>query len=733
LALAALAGALAALACLIACTHTLATGPGPGGKQMPTVTDTAVGLPTAPRTLTYPLTLRGNAKDNYFGTQVDDPYRWLEDLDAPEVKEWVAAQNALSRPQLQALPARAWLKTRLTQLWNYERYELPVSRGGHYFYLYNDGHQNQSLLYVSDSLAAQGRVLFDPNTAREDATIALSDFTPAWRGETVAYAVSDGGTDWQIWRFRRTRDAAELPDTLRFTKFWGVSWAHDDSGVYYSRYPSLTDGRPDDAARPAIYFHKLGTSQDQDRLIFEVSDHATRIPAGRVTEDGRYLVITEVEGYERNGVLLLDLRTPGAKPKPIFTSWDALYTFMGAQGDQLYFQTTLGAPLGRVIMVDARQPTPAHAVVPEGTTAIEEATYVGGRIVIKYVEDAHGVARLYERDGREVATVPLPGLGGIAGFHGEGTQTETFFSYTDYLTPRRIYRYDVKSNQAVLWREPKVDAAVADLITEQVFYHSKDGTRVPMYITHRRDQKKDGNNPFLLYGYGGFNVSATPSYRPVVQAWLEMGGSFAEANLRGGGEYGEAWHKDGTLANKQHVFDDFIAAAHYLINQNYTRSARLGIHGRSNGGLLVGAVETQNPGLFGVALPAVGVMDMLRYQTASANARQWSSDFGLSEDPQQFQTLYAYSPVQNVKKGSCYPPTLITTADHDDRVVPWHSYKFAAAMQAAQSCPNPILIRVETRAGHGAGKPVWMQVDDYADQLAFAAKWLALAPPGTPP
>ncbi|HEX4389197.1 MAG TPA: prolyl oligopeptidase family serine peptidase [Steroidobacteraceae bacterium] len=730
---AALAGALAAFCLLGACSHTIASGPGPGGKQMPTVTDTAVGLPPAQRTMTYPLSVRGNAKDNYFGTEVDDPYRWLEDLDSPAVKQWVAAQNELSRPQLQALPARAWLKTRLTQLWSYERYELPVQRGAHYFYLYNDGHQNQSALYVSDSLAGTGRVLFDPNTTREDATIAVSDYTPSWRGETLAYAVSDGGTDWQIWRFRRAKDGSDLSDTLRYTKFWGVSWAHDDSGVFYSRYPSLTDGRPDDAARPSIYFHKLGTSQDEDRLVFEVTDNPTRIPAGRVTEDGHYLVITQVEGYEKNGVMLLDLRTPGAKAKPVFMAWDALYTFMGAHGDELFFETTRDAPLGRVIMVDARAPQNPHAVVPEGTTAIQEATYVGGRIVVKYVEDAHGVARLYERDGRAVGAVPLPGMGGIDGFHGEDTQTQTFFSYTDYLTPRRIYQYDVKTNQAVVWREPKVDASMADLVTEQVFYQSKDGTRVPMYITHRRDLKKDGNNPFLLYGYGGFNISATPSYRPVVQAWLEMGGAFAEANLRGGGEYGEAWHKAGTLANKQHVFDDFIAAAEYLINQNYTRTARLGIHGRSNGGLLVGAVETQRPNLFGVTLPTVGVLDMLRYQKASANARQWSSDFGLSEDPEQFKTLYAYSPVQNVKKGTCYPPTLITTADHDDRVVPWHSYKFAAALQAAQSCPNPILIRVETRAGHGAGKPVWMQVEDYADQLAFAGKWLGLQPPEQTP
>jgi prolyl oligopeptidase len=536
-----------------------------------------------------------------------------------------------------------------------------------------------------------------------------------------------------VWRFRRVANGTDLPDTLRFTKFWGVSWARDDSGVYYSRYPALPNGRGDDSGRPAVYFHKLGTAQDQDRLVYEVTNHPTHIPTARVTEDGRYLIVTLVEGYEKNAVDVLDLRNPGAKPRAVFHDWDALYTFIGSRGHELYFQTTHHAQLGRIIAVDARDPLALRrTIVQEGSTALEAATYVGGRIIAKYVENAHGVARVYERDGRPVGEVPLPGMGGIDGFRGEGAQTETFFSYTDYLTPRKIFRFDVPTTQATLWREAPAPAAAAQFVTEQVFYYSKDGTRVPMFITHRRDMVRDGNQPLLLYGYGGFDISLTPVYRPSVQAWLEMGGAYAEANLRGGGEFGEAWHKAGTLQNKQHVFDDFIAAAEYLIRERYTRSARLGIHGRSNGGLLIGAVLTQRPDLFGAALPAVGVLDMLRYQTASANARQWSSDFGLSEDPAQFKALYAYSPLQNVKKGTCYPPTLITTADHDDRVVPWHSYKFAAALQAAQICPNPILIRIETRAGHGAGKPVWMQIDDFADQWAFLAQHLRMTVPPAP-
>ena len=706
-------------------------GNGPKGKPMPTSTDIVAGLPARPQTqLVYPITARSDASDNYNGQKVDDPYRWLESLDSPQTRDWVAAQNKVAQPRLEALPHRAWVKQVLTQLWNYERFNTPVKEGGRYFFLRNDGHQNQSVLFVADHLEEPGRVLFDPNTVREDATVALSDFTPSPKGDLVAYAVSDGGTDWQIWKFRRVADGTDT-DELRFTKFWGVSWARDGSGVYYSRYPSLTNGRGDDAGRPSVYFHKIGTPQDSDSLVYSVTDHPTRVPSARVTEDGHYLVISLFDGYDRNGVSLLDLHKPGAKVTPLFYAWDALYTFIGSNGDRLYFQTTKDAPLRRVIEVDATRPvaTSWPTVVPEDSEALEEASYVGGRIVAKYVHDAHTVAKVFKVDGQLVGEVPLPGMGTVDGFTGEGKEPETFFTYTDYLTPSQVYRYDVATNKATLWRKSVVAIPTDDYVTEQVFYNSKDGTRVPMYITHRRDMVRDGNQPFLLYGYGGFNVSLTPAFRASVLAWLKMGGAYAEANLRGGGEYGEDWHRAGTLQNKQRVFDDFIAAAEYLVRERYTRPQKLGIHGRSNGGLLVGAALTQRPELFGAALPAVGVLDMLRYHTASANARQWSSDYGLSEDPEQFKALYAYSPVHNVKKGMCYPPTLITTADHDDRVVPWHSYKFAAALQSVQICSNPILIRIETRAGHGAGKPVWMQIDDFADQWAFLAEYLGMSVP----
>jgi prolyl oligopeptidase len=707
-------------------------GNGPNGSVLRSSSEVAVGLSPAPATpLVYPITARVNVTDKYHGVVVEDPYRWLEDLDSDATRHWVEAENNVSKPRLEALPHREWVKQRLTALWSYERFGIPVKEGGRYFFLRNDGKQNQSVLFVSDSVELPGKVLFDPNAVREDATISLADFTPSRKGDVVAYALSDGGTDWQTWKFRRVSDGKDLTDTLRYTKFWGVSWALDGSGVYYSRYPSLPDGRGDDAGRPAIYFHRMGQPQEQDKLIYAVSDHPTRVPTGRVTEDGRYLIVTLFDGYERNGVSILDLTDSSAKVKPLFYAWDALYSYVGSHNDLLFFNTTKDAPNRRVIAVDAKQPTVAWTtIVPEQDYALEEAEYVGGRIIAKYVRDAHSLVRVYEMGGRSAGEIALPGLGQVAGFTGEGKDNETFFSYTDYLTPTKVFRYEVSSNTTSVWRAPSIPASTDAYMTEQVFYKSKDGTRIPMFITHRRDMARDGNQPLLLYGYGGFDVSVTPTFRPSVLAWLEMGGVYAEANLRGGGEYGEAWHRAGTLTNKQNVFDDFISAAEYLISERYTRTGRLGIQGRSNGGLLVGAALTQRPDLFAVALPTVGVLDMLRYHTASANARQWSSDYGLSEDAQQFQALYAYSPYHNVKKLVCYPPTLITTADHDDRVAPWHSFKFAAALQAAQVCSNPILIRIETRAGHGAGKPVWMQIEDVADQWAFAAKALGMAIPG---
>ena len=739
----------AALSACIAALLTACAGTSSGSKDttppaMPP--QLAAGVSTSPTAealappadaVVYPNTMRGEVVDNYHGTQVADPYRWLEQLDSEATRQWVKAENAVSQPRLEALPARPWLKQRLTALWNYERFNVPTKAGKYYYFTRNDGTQNQNVLYVTQDLQSNGKPLFDPNTASKDATIALSDYTPSPDGSVVAYAVSDGGTDWDIYKFRRADDGADLPDTLTRTKFFGVSWARDGSGVYYSKYPARPgapgDSKGDDAGRPDLYFHKLGERQDQDRLVYAVKDHPTRVPQATVTEDGRYLIVSLFDGYIANGIDVLDLKTPNAKPRKLFAKWEALYNFIGVKGDELYFHTTNEAQRGRVIAVSAKRAEPPasawRVVIPESDITISSVDLVGSRLIASYVKDAHGLGRLYDTDGHLVGDVPLAGLGTITGFTGEMRDQESFFGYTDYTAPFTIYRYDPRTNTAAIWRAPRIPAKTDGFVTEQVFYKSKDGTRVPMFITHRRDMPKDGNQPVLLYGYGGFNISATPAYRPYFLAWLEMGGVFAEANLRGGGEYGEAWHVAGTLAQKQNVFDDFIAAAEYLISEKYTNPKRLAINGRSNGGLLVGAVMTQRPDLFGAALPGVGVLDMLRYHTASANARQWSTDFGLSENPQEFKALYAYSPYHNTKKGACYPPTLVTTADHDDRVVPWHSYKFAAALQNAQGCPNPVLIRIETRAGHGAGKPIWMQIEDFADQWSFAANALGMPAP----
>jgi len=721
----ALAGALTAL--LVACATT-----------SPHATHTPEPAPV-PVSFKYPDAKRGDVVDDYGGTKIADPYRWFEDLDSPATKNWVTAENALAQPYLEALPQRAWLGNRLKQLWTYERFGVPEEEGGRYFYLRNDGVQEQSVLYVADSLNSAPRVLVDPNGKREDATIALSGWLSSPDGKTMAYAYSDAGSDWDIWHFRRVDDGSDLPDVLKFSKFWNVSWARDNSGVYYSRYPlkpgdsAETAERGDDRGRPDIYFHKLGEPQSSDKLIYKVTDHPTKVPSAYVTEDGRYLVISRYDGLEANDVLILDLRKPGAKPQPVFTSWDALYGFIGSKGDELYFETTKDAPRGRVIAVNANKPEPSawRTVVPQGEYTIDTSAYAGGRILVEYTRDVTSLIRLFELDGSPAGEAKLPGLGTVKDFTGHGNKSEVFFSYSDYLTPTRILRFDVAANSVSDFRVPSVKADFTPYTTEQVFYSSKDGTRVPLFIIRRKDAPRDGNQPVILYGYGGFNVVQSPVFAPSIQAWLEMGGTYAVANIRGGGEYGEEWHRAGTRERKQNVFDDFIAAAEYLVKEKYSNPKRIAISGGSNGGLLVGAVMLQRPDLFGAALPAVGVLDMLRYHTASANARQWSTDYGLSDNPADFKSQLAYSPVHNVKQGVCYPPTLVTTADHDDRVVPWHSFKFAAELQRAQGCGNPVFIRIETRAGHGAGKPVWMQIEDKADQLGFVANAMGMAAPAS--
>jgi len=697
------------------------------------------------RGLNYPATARVEHVDTYHGERVVDPYRWLENLEGTDTRSWIEQQNKLARPYLEATPAHAWFKRRLTELWNYERYGVPVKEGGRYFWQRNDGLQNQSVLYVAESLTAEPRVLLDPNKLSEDATISMSGFKVSPDGKLLAYSLSDGGTDWDSWHLRDVATGRDLDDVLRNTKFTDVSWDADSQGFYYSRYPTTADGRGDDSRQVSVYHHTVGEAQSADRHIYSVTDHATRNPYGTVSDDGRWLAIFLFDSYAVNGVYYLRLKNgerttfdprtaqPGDAAKQVvrlLDEWNAQYTFLGSRGDELFFLTTDHAPRGRVIGIDVKKPQRAHwrEIVPQGADVLDGVSIVGASFILSYLHDAHAQVKIVDTAGRARPDVALPGLGRVDGFTGSSDDSETFFTYTDFLTPAAVYRYDVQANKVSEFRKPRIAADTSPYVTGQVFYASRDGTRVPMFITHRRDLKKDGSAPALLYGYGGFNAAQMPAFSASVLAWLEAGGIYALANPRGGSEYGETWHEAGTKLKKQNVFDDFIAAGEWLIAEKYTSKQRIAALGRSNGGLLVGAVITQRPDLFAAALPVVGVLDMLRYHTASANARQWSSDYGLSENADEYRALKAYSPYHNVRSGACYPPTLVTTADHDDRVVPWHSFKFAAALQAAQSCPNPVLIRVETRAGHGAGKPVWMQIEDVANQWAFLTKHLEMQP-----
>ncbi len=668
--------------------------------------------------LAYPDAPRGDHTDDYFGTIVADPYRWMEELEAPEVAAWVEAQNALAVPFIESLGPRESIRERLTALWDYERFGTPRKEGGLYFFTRNDGLQDQDVLFVAESLEEEPRLLIDPNGFSDDATIALASWSVSPDGRYIAYATSDGGTDWNSWYLRDVATGEDLADVVAYTKFTGASWLPNGSGFFYSRHPLGPDGEGDGQARVEVYFHQVGTSQDQDELVYAVEGSESQNPYGTVTEDGRYLVINIFEGYTANAVHYRDLGR-GAEVVRLLEEWDALYTFIGNDGPVFFFHTNNAAARNRVVGIDIRDPNEWQEIIPEAEETLESASYVGGHFVGQYLRDASSMVRVFSREGEVVRDVELPGIGSAGGFNGHGDDPETFYSFQSYTVPPTLFRYDVASGESRTYRETRVDMDPTDYETVQVFFTSGDGTRVPMFLTYKTGLERNGQNPTLLYGYGGFNISGTPSFRVDRLVWLEMGGIFAHANLRGGGEYGEEWHLAGTKTQKQNVFDDFIAAAEYLIAEEYTSTPRMAMQGGSNGGLLVGAVVTQRPELFGAALPAVGVLDMLRYHTASLNARQWSSDYGLSENEEEFRALFEYSPYHNTREGTCYPPTLVTTADRDDRVVPWNSFKFGAALQHAQGCENPVLMRVETRAGHGAGKPTWMRIEAVADAWAF--------------
>ena len=676
----------------------------------------------------YPAARRSDQVDDYHGTKVPDPYRWLEDPDSPETRAWIEAENKLTFSVLETIPQREAIRRRLTELWNYEKYGVPEARGGRYFYTRNDGLQNQSVLYWAPALDAEPQTLLDPNALSKEGTIALSGAAISDDGKLLAYGLATAGSDWQEWRVRDVATASDLDDHLKWVKFSGASWSHDGRGFYYSRYdePKADQELTGQNYFQKLYYHRVGTPQSQDKLLYQRKDQKEWGFHGQVTEDGRWLIIIVTHGTERkNNLFYLDLSRRQAEVIELLTDFEARFDFLGNDGSTFWLRTDLDAPRNRVVAIDLEHPARDHwqEIVPEAEETLEEVHVVGDRFFAVYLKDAKSQVAVFDLSGKPLGELKLPDLGTASGFTGRQSDRETFYSFTSFVSPAAIYRYDIEAGKSELFREPEVAFEPSDYETRQVFYESKDGTRVPMFLVHRKGLKPDQPRPTYLYGYGGFDISLTPSFSVGRMVWLELGGIFAMPTLRGGGEYGRAWHEAGMKLKKQNVFDDFIAAAEWLTEQGYASRDKLAIAGRSNGGLLVGACLTQRPDLYGAAVPAVGVMDMLRFHKFTIGWA-WASEYGSADNADEFPALYAYSPLHNIKPGTKYPPTLITTADHDDRVVPAHSFKFAAALQAAQAGDAPILIRIETSAGHGAGIPTSKAIEELADGYAFLVKML---------
>ena len=678
----------------------------------------------------YPKTKTVEQIDDYHGTKVADPYRWLEDDNSADTKTWVEAENKVTFNYLNQIPERAKLKARLTELWNYEKYSAPVKQGGKYFYYKNDGLQNQSVLYVADSPSDKGRVLLDPNKLSTDGTIALNGTAISDDGKILAYGLSSAGSDWQEWKFRAVDSGEDLPDVLKDIKFSGASWTKDGKGVYYSTYPRAAEKDKLTSVNyyQKLYFHKLGTPQTEDALIYERPDDKEMGVGGDVTEDGKWLVVTVNKGTApTNMVYVKNLSMERAPFIPVVDKLEADYGFIGNDGSKFYFRTDKNAERGRIVSVDVLDKNLKWTeIVAQTDETLQSANFINNQFVGDYLKDAYTQFRIYDTNGKFVRRVELPGIGTAGGFAGKRTDTETFYTYSSFNAPPTIYRYDMKTGKSEVFRKSDVKFDPNNYEVKQVFYNSKDGAKIPMFIVHKKGIVLDGTNPTLLYAYGGFNISLTPAFSVSRLVWMENGGVYAVPNLRGGGEYGENWHQAGTKLRKQNVFDDFIAAAEYLIKNKYTQPSKLAISGGSNGGLLIGATLNQRPELFGAALPAVGVMDMLRFQKFTIG-RAWTSDYGSSDNADEFAAIYKYSPLHNIKKGAKYPATLVTTADHDDRVVPAHSFKYAATLQAAQGGDAPVLIRIETKAGHGAGKPTAKVIEEQADIYGFLMKNLGMS------
>lgn len=683
----------------------------------------------------YPESKTVDQQDNFHGTVVKDPYRWLEDdvRNSKDVSDWVEAQNKVTFSYLSNIKERDQIKKRMKTLWDFEKYGTPFIAGNKYFYFKNNGLQNQSVLYFQESLDAKPQLALDPNTWSKDGTVALAQTKVSPNGRYLAYGIQDGGSDWRTWKVKDLKTGKILKDELQWLKFTSVSWDSDSKGFYYSRYPTPAEGQKYQSLNKnqKVYYHRLGNAQKKDRLIYERPDQPAWGFSAEVTDDGNYLLITIWRGTDdRYRLVYFDLKKSRKKPIDLVTEFKYDFSLLGNIDNVFYFRSTQNAPKGKVIAIDLEQPKESDwkTIIPEAEDVLSSASWVGSNIIAHYLKDARSEVKTYSPTGKFVSHVELPGIGSARGFDGSPDKQETFYSFSSFNTPSAVYHYDVKSGKSKLYKKASTAFKPSDYIVKQEFYTSKDGTRVPMFIAHKKDIKPNGQLPTLLYGYGGFNISLTPRFSTSNLAWMEMGGVYVVANLRGGGEYGEAWHKAGTKLQKQNVFDDFIAAAEHLIASKYTNPKKLAIFGGSNGGLLVGASSAQRPDLFAAALPAVGVMDMLRFHKFTAG-RFWVDDYGSAEDPQEFKALYAYSPYHNLKSGIQYPATLVTTADTDDRVVPGHSFKYTAALQKAHKGDVPVMIRIETRAGHGSGKPTEKIIEEYADRWAFLLKNLDMTLP----
>ncbi len=684
------------------------------------------------RILKYPKTKRVDQVDILHGVKVEDPYRWLEaDVrESAEVRKWVDAQNKVTNAFLKSIPERESINKRLTELWNYERYSVPFKKGGLYFLTKNDGLQNQSVLYVQDSLQSKPQELIDPNKWSKDGTVSLTGVYVSPDGRYLTFGKSEAGSDWQSWHVLNVETKQTLTDDLQWVKFSGVSWTRDSKGFFYSRYPEPKEGKKFQGLvfNPKVYYHRLGTSQSDDILVYSQPEHPEWGFETTVTDDGRYLVIITWKGTDaKYRVTFRDLQEPLAAPVDLVDNFENKYELVGNDGPVFFFATDRKAPFGKIIAIDTRKPEPKHweTVIPETKDTLSDANVVANLLIVEYMKDARTVVKTFTLDGEFVREVPLPGIGTASGFGGSRTDTETFYSFQSFATPPSIYRYNPVTGTSELLRQPKVKFDPDDFVTKQIFYQSKDGTKVPMFITHKKGLKLTGKTATLLYGYGGFNNPLTPRFSLSKVAWMEMGGIYALANIRGGGEYGKEWHQAAVKLNRPKAYEDFIAAGEWLIDNNYTSKKKLAIQGRSNGGLLVGAVMCKRPDLFGACLPGVGVMDMLRFHKFTAG-RYWVDDYGSPDNPEEFQVLYSYSPYHNLKKGVKYPATLVTTADTDDRVVPSHSFKFIAMLQHCQGGPAPVLARIETRAGHGAGRPTSQIIEEVADEWAFLVKTLGM-------